>query len=216
VKEGKLFAQATGQSEFAPKAKSETVFEFAPAQPQLEFDAPGSMIPRQGDRTNRIQEGADAMRKVWKGVSLLVVTAVTALAGDWPQFRGPGASGVGDGEKPPLRWDGAKGTNIVWKAEIPGLSVSSPITGGDRVYLTTAVSSDPNQKFRTGLYGDTDPVLDDTGHQWKVLALDKKTGKVLWRQTAHEGKPKTKRHPKSSQASPTGDQWQGGGGVVRL
>jgi outer membrane protein assembly factor BamB len=139
------------------------------------------------------------MRKVW----LLAMTAATVLAGDWPQFRGPGASGVGDGEKPPLHWDGAKGTNIVWKAEIPGLSVSSPITWGDRIYLTTAVSSDPNQKFRTGLYGDTDPVLDDTGHQWKVLALDKKTGKVLWQQTAHEGKPKTKRHPKSSQASPT-------------
>lgn len=51
VREGKLFAQATGQSEFAPKAKSEKLFEFAPAQLQLEFDAPGSMILRQGGQT---------------------------------------------------------------------------------------------------------------------------------------------------------------------
>jgi outer membrane protein assembly factor BamB len=35
------------------------------------------------------------------------------------------------------------------------------------------------------------------------LAIDKKTGKILWQQTAHEGIPKAKRHPKSSQASPS-------------
>jgi outer membrane protein assembly factor BamB len=35
------------------------------------------------------------------------------------------------------------------------------------------------------------------------MALDKLTGKLLWQQTAHEGVPKTKRHPKSSQASPS-------------
>jgi outer membrane protein assembly factor BamB len=53
------------------------------------------------------------------------------------------------------------------------------------------------------LYGDTDPVNDSSPHKWEVLAIDKKTGKILWQQTAHEGIPKTKRHPKSSQASPS-------------
>ncbi len=51
--------------------------------------------------------------------------------------------------KPPIHWDAAKGTNVVWKVEIPGLSVSSPIVWGDRVYVTTAISSDPTQKIRT-------------------------------------------------------------------
>ena len=92
---------------------------------------------------------------------------------------------------------------IVWKAEIPGLAVSSPIVWGDRVYVTTAISSDPTQKIRTGPYGDTDSANDLSPHQWKVMALDKLTGKLLWQQTAHEGVPKTKRHPKSSQASPS-------------
>jgi len=36
-----------------------------------------------------------------------------------------------------------------------------------------------------------------------LIALDKRSGKVLWDRVAHEGVPKTKRHPKSSQASPT-------------
>ncbi|MBI4902736.1 MAG: PQQ-binding-like beta-propeller repeat protein [Acidobacteria bacterium] len=125
------------------------------------------------------------------------------VAGDWPQFRGPSASGIGDGEKPPLSWDAEKKKNIAWSTEIPGLAVSSPIVAGNRVYVTTAISADAKQSLRTGLYGDTDPVNDLTAHEWRVIALDKDSGKVVWQQTAHKGVPKTKRHPKSSQASPT-------------
>jgi outer membrane protein assembly factor BamB len=144
------------------------------------------------------------MRKsqVWPAI-LLAIGAGAACAGDWPQFRGPGASGIGDGAKPPVKWDATKKTNVVWTAEIPGLANSSPIVWGDQVFVTTAVSSDPKQTFRTGQYGDTDSVNDTSPHKWIVLALDKKTGKILWQQTAHEGVPKTKRHPKSSQASPS-------------
>jgi outer membrane protein assembly factor BamB len=126
-----------------------------------------------------------------------------AADGNWPQFRGPSASGLGDGAHPPVHWDAGKGTNIAWTAEIPGLAISSPIVWGNRIFVTTAISSDPNQKWRTGLYGDTDSAADRSPHQWKVLAVDKKTGKVLWEQLAYQGIPKTKRHPKSSQASPT-------------
>jgi len=48
VKEGKLFLQATGQGEFAPKPKSEKLFEFAPAQLTVEFDGPDSFLLKQG------------------------------------------------------------------------------------------------------------------------------------------------------------------------
>ena len=135
--------------------------------------------------------------------ALIAALAWTATAGQWPQFRGPSASGISDAQAPPVRWDAVKGTNVVWKTAIPGLAVSSPIVWDDRVYVTTAVSSDPNQKLRTGLYGDTDSNTDRSVHQWKLVALDRKTGKILWEQTAHQGVPKTKRHPKSSQASAT-------------
>jgi outer membrane protein assembly factor BamB len=138
-----------------------------------------------------------------KTLAILLIGAGGLFAADWPQFRGPSASGIGDGANPPMRWDVAKGTNVAWKAAIPGLSVSSPIVWGDRIFLTTAVSSDLKQKFRVGLYGDTDPEKDRSPHQWKVMALDRKTGKVVWEQTPHKGVPKTQRHPKSSQSSPT-------------
>jgi len=48
VKEGKLYMQGTGQPEFAPKPKSPTAFEFAPAQLQIEFDSASSFTLKQG------------------------------------------------------------------------------------------------------------------------------------------------------------------------
>ena len=72
-----------------------------------------------------------------KRVGVLLLTAGAAMAGDWPQFRGPSASGIGDGAKPPVHWDATKNTNVVWKTEIPGLAVSSPVVWGDRVFVTS-------------------------------------------------------------------------------
>ena len=133
---------------------------------------------------------------------LLVLTAVVLNAQNWPAFRGPNASGVGEG-KAPLHWDAVKGVNVIWKTEIPGLAHSSPVIWGDRVYITTAVSSDPKAVFRHGLYGDVDPSPDVSPHSWRVYCLDKSTGKITWEREAHAGVPKTKRHPKSSEASCT-------------
>jgi outer membrane protein assembly factor BamB len=121
----------------------------------------------------------------------------------WPSFRGPAASGVADGSPTPVKWSAATGENILWKTPLAGVAVSSPIVWGDRIFVSTAVSSDPNVGIRTGLYGDVEPLNDQSKHAWKLIALDKRTGKVVWDRVAHEGIPKTKRHPKSSQASPT-------------
>lgn len=122
---------------------------------------------------------------------------------NWPSFRGPQASGVADGFATAAAWDATKSENVLWKTEIPGLALSSPVIWGDRVFVTTAISSDPNAKFRHGLYGDVAPSPDVSVHKWKVYALDKRTGRIVWEQLAHEGVPRTKRHPKSSQATPT-------------
>ncbi|HEX9260800.1 MAG TPA: hypothetical protein VF855_14770, partial [Acidimicrobiales bacterium] len=99
---------------------------------------------------------------------------------DWPSFRGPVASGVASGFPTPERWDATKGEGLLWKAKVPGIAVSSPIVWGERLFVTTAVSSDPNASFRHGLYGDVEPSQDVTPHSWRLLCLDKKTGKVLW------------------------------------
>ncbi len=132
-----------------------------------------------------------------------LITCASASGQHWPSFRGPNASGVADGHPAPVKWNATSGESVLWKTPIPGIAVSSPIVWGDRVFVSTAVSSDPNATIRTGLYGDVKPSTDLSMHSWRLVALDKRTGKVVWERVAHEGVPRTKRHPKSSQASPT-------------
>lgn len=140
---------------------------------------------------------------------LLVLLSVSINAqkqpdlGNWPSFRGPHASGVADGQNLPEQWDGEKGTGIKWKTRIPGLAHSSPVVWGNRVFVTTAISSKGSASFKPGLYGAGDASDDKSAHQWKVYCLDKQTGKILWQQLAYEGVPLEKRHVKSTYASAT-------------
>jgi PQQ-like domain len=136
-------------------------------------------------------------------ISACLLAGVSLSAQHWPAFRGANASGVADGTPTAMKWNTATNENVAWKTPVPGVAISSPIVWGDRVFVSTAISSDPNQSIRTGLYGDVEPVNDSSKHTWRLLAIDKKSGKVLWDKVAYEGIPKTKRHPKSSQASAT-------------
>ncbi len=121
---------------------------------------------------------------------------------NWPSFRGPRSSGINEGFPTPTSWNAETGENILWKTPIPGLSHASPVVWGDRVFVTTAISSRDNS-VRVGLYGDIAPVQDDSEHRWMVYALDKRSGEIVWERTAHRGVPKIKRHTKSTHASAT-------------
>jgi len=141
--------------------------------------------------------------------SLLVTPAIQDAArkpprdSNWPQFRGPLASGVAEGFKTVSEWDIAAGKNVLWRSAIPGLALSSPIVWGDRIYLTNAVRKAGEAELRVGLYGDPSSVADEGEQLFQVLCLDRKDGKVLWTQTAFDGKPKFPRHPKGSFAAST-------------
>src|SRR5205823_8740011 len=51
----------------------------------------------------------------------------------WPQFRGPGGSGVAEGQRPPVELGPDK--NVAWKVPVPS-GLSSPIVAGDKLVLT--------------------------------------------------------------------------------
>ncbi len=103
----------------------------------------------------------------------------------------------------PISGTARPGENILWRTPIPGLAHSSPVVWGNRIFVTSAVSSDPKASFRPGLYGDGDASKDSSKHRFMIYALDKQTGKILWERVAFEGEPREKRHIKSTYANST-------------
>ncbi len=130
-------------------------------------------------------------------VAVCLLSAHVAQASNWPQFRGPHASGQTAGAAPPTRWDIPSGENLLWKTPIPGLAHSSPIIWDNHIYALTAVG--PNQAdLKVGLYGNIESVENDGEQSWRLLALNKRTGKVLWNTLALQGTPRVKRHTKAT------------------
>ncbi len=134
-------------------------------------------------------------------IGLLAVTSL--VAENWPGFRGSGARGLASNPKLPVSWNVETGENVAWKAPIPGLGLSSPVVWDNLVFLTTAVSSNPQMIFEAKLKGERDNRQDPAEQEFRVVAVDKKTGRIAWNQLAIKSKPRVLRHPHNSYASPT-------------
>ena len=74
------------------------------------------------------------MRAVMAFLVGSIALACTADADNWPQWRGPRGTGIAQEERLPTRWSSED--NIVWKAPLRGLGVSSPVVWDDRIMLT--------------------------------------------------------------------------------
>lgn len=115
------------------------------------------------------------MRRMIYATLALVLSmgvSVTALAGDWPRFRGPNGTGIAEEEKAlPTEWSPTK--NLQWKAKLPGPGVSSPIVVGDRVFVTCYSGYGVDRR-------NPGKIEDLRRH---LLCLNRKTGKVLWEKT---------------------------------
>ncbi len=93
-------------------------------------------------------------------LTLLLIASATlsATASNWPQFRGPNASGVADDARPPVHF--GPGSNQLWKVPVPR-GISSPVVWGDHLFLTAVENS-----------------------RLLTLAYDLRDGRELWRQVA--------------------------------
>jgi outer membrane protein assembly factor BamB len=135
-------------------------------------------------------------------MAAVLCAGLFASAANWPQFRGPGARGLDESQASPTHWNVETGANIRWQTPLPGLAHASPIVWGDRVYIATAVKAG-KAELKVGLYGDITPLEEKEPHQWRLLALDKATGKIIWNTLGREGVPRAKRHPKASPCNST-------------
>src|SRR6187200_2269705 len=99
--------------------------------------------------------------KVFIAIAVAALLAAVAQASDelaWPQFRGPGGSGVAEDQKPPVELGPDK--NVKWKVAVPS-GLSSPIIAGDKLVITAF----DNEKLYT-------------------IAYTRNDGKEAWRQEA--------------------------------
>jgi outer membrane protein assembly factor BamB len=148
----------------------------------------------------------------WMPLAIALLLSAASLSaqegdslGNWPQLRGPLATGVAPQGDPPTEWNETK--NVRWKVAIPGVGSSTPVVWNDKVFLLTAIETDrkvdsvpepadqPKRQF--GI------VFPNRIHQFVVLCLDRATGQTLWQKTAVELLPHEGHHPDNDFASAT-------------
>ncbi len=103
-------------------------------------------------------------------VCFFAAAAGAAPAEDWRQFRGPGGMGISEEKGLPVEWSADK--NIAWRAKLPGAGASSPVTQGNRIFVTcySGYGADPDPK--------TPGKMEDLRRH--LLCLDRTTGQTLW------------------------------------
>ena len=102
-----------------------------------------------------------------------------AQAEDWTAFRGPTGQGISTEKNLPLTWSATE--NIAWKVELPGPGSSSPITLGDRLYITcySGYGLEPNEGEQENL-------------RRHILCFHNKDGKLLWEKVIEPKLPEHK------------------------
>ncbi len=135
--------------------------------------------------------------------------AASPASTHWGQWRGPLGTGEAPGGNPPVEWSETK--NVRFKVKIPGNGLSTPAVWGERIFLTTAVPVAEIAPPPPPAEGGRMPNVNPTGPvRFMVMALDRKTGKVIWEKTAREAVPHEGTHGDGSwaAASPVTDgEW---------
>jgi outer membrane protein assembly factor BamB len=114
------------------------------------------------------------MMNLASGLIVLIAWAMWTPS-DWPQFRGPNASGVSEDTGLPVAF--GPGEHVVWRTPVP-MGNSSPVVAGDAVYLT-------------GFEGE----------RLFTIAVHRDTGRVLWRQEAPRSRRQAIERPANGPAS---------------
>lgn len=112
---------------------------------------------------------------------ITIAFQISAKAENWPGWRGPRGDGTSVEKNVPIRWNGEKGENIAWKAEIPGGGHASPVIWQDRIFAVSCV---------------------DKTRERILVSLNRRNGKVLWKSPVVKA-PLESKHSLNSFASGT-------------
>ncbi|HJS75226.1 MAG TPA: PQQ-binding-like beta-propeller repeat protein [Vicinamibacteria bacterium] len=141
------------------------------------------------------------MSKLLGFVAVSFLAASASSDPNWPRWRGARMNGVASDANPPVEWSETK--NVSWKVRLPGHGSSTPILWGDRLYVLTAVRADgvePSLPPHARRPGDGTPAAD-SGQEFRVLALDRSSGRTIWERTASKATPHEGKQENNSYAS---------------
>jgi len=132
-----------------------------------------------------------------------VCNAQNKEADNWTQWRGPLGTGVAIKGNPPVEFSETK--NLKWKTEIPGKGHATPIVWEDKIVVLTAVETDeiiePEEKTSEEGGGRMRGVSTNAVHEFKVVLVDRKNGKIQWQKTVARELPQESTHNLGSWAS---------------
>src|SRR3954463_11663313 len=117
--------------------------------------------------------------KNWKFLAILAVLSSSVFAGaeNWGQWRGPNFNGSTTEKKLPAKF--SKTENIAWSVDLPGPSAATAIVWQDRVFVSST---------------------DKAEQKLLAICIDRKSGKVLWKESVADG---FRRDKQSNYASPS-------------
>ncbi len=120
---------------------------------------------------------------------------------NWPSWRGPYNTGAVTGGNTPVEFSETK--NLKWKTEIPGKGHATPIIWGNQIIVQTAVATDKKAEKTDAAApaSPMSPTQTDLIHQFKVISVDKASGKINWQTVVKEETPQERTHELGSWAS---------------
>ncbi len=95
---------------------------------------------------------------------IAVALSLPLAAANWPHWRGPDYTGASTATNLPARFSPTE--NVRWAADLPGPAASTPVVWGNRVFVSST---------------------DAEAGRLVALALDRRTGRELWRHPVAEG-----------------------------
>ena len=118
----------------------------------------------------------------------------------WAQWRGPRMAGISPNGNPPLEWSETK--NVAWKKSLPRHGSSTPVIWEDRLYVLTAVPAE-GDAVKPDEVGSSrgDTAAGDGEQIFKVMALRRSDGSVVWERTANRALPHEGKQQNNSYAS---------------
>ena len=126
----------------------------------------------------------------------------SAFTDNWPEWRGIYNTGAVTAGKTPTEFSETK--NVKWKIEIPGKGHATPIIWGNQIIIQTAVATDKKVEKPDAAGKPASPMAanqTDLIHQFKVISVDKATGKINWQTVVKEVQPTERTHELGSWAS---------------